>query len=95
MNYYQFPKALLNAKVSANVKLCYMLMYDMLRANKANKQKLISQQAYIQVKRKTLAIKMQLSESQTKRILKELKESGLIIAERYGNETTAYYLMLR
>lgn len=70
----------------------YMVMYDMLRANKANKDKPLSQKNYVQVKEKNLAYKMGISERQCRRILAELKENKLILADRWGNETTMYYL---
>lgn len=69
-----------------------MVMYDMLRANQANKDKAISQKNYIQVKQKTLAIKLDLTERQTRRILTELEENKLITADRWGNDTKMYYL---
>ena len=99
-NYIQFPKKLLNCSyISAQAKILYCVLYDLKRAQKAGYEKKYGLKATtpstegVEVKQKTLAIKMGLSLSQIKRVLQELKTEGLISSERWGNDIARYYIV--
>lgn len=99
-SYIQFPKKLLTCSyISAQAKILYCVLYDLKRAQKAGYKKEYGLEAPtpstegVEVKQKTLAIKMGLSLSQIKRVLQELKTEGLISSERWGNDVTRYYIV--
>lgn len=93
MNYYQFPKTLLlHNEISANAKICYMLLYDMQRANKSNEKKLMCEKNSICIRQATIAYKLKLSERQVQRILNELEKNKLISRCRYKNDITQYII---
>lgn len=86
--YIQFPKKLLQCSyLTAQAKILYCVLYDIQRAQKAGSEK-----PYTEVRQKTLAVKLGLSLSQTKRLIKELTEARLLTVERYGNEVSRYYV---
>lgn len=88
MTYLQFPKKLLQISyISANAKILYCVLYDMKRAQKAKSKK-----NYAEVKQKTLALKMNLSERQIINLLNELEKNKFITRERYSNMTTFYFI---
>lgn len=98
-NYIQFPKRLLQCSyISAQAKILYCVLYDLKRAQKAGNEKKYGLKAPtpstegVEVKQKTLAIKMGLSLRQLQRVSQELKTEGLISVERWGNDIARYYI---
>lgn len=99
-SYIQFPKRLLQCSyISAQAKILYCVLYDLKRAQKAGYEKKYGLSADtpstegVEVKQTTLAIKMGVSLRQLQRLLQELKEEGFISSERWGNDTTKYYIV--
>lgn len=98
--YIQFPKKLLSCSyISAQAKILYCVLYDLKRAQKAGYKKEYGLETPtpstegVEVKQKTLAIKMGLSLRQLQRVSQELKSEGLISSERWGNDVTRYYIV--
>lgn len=99
-NYIQFPKRLLQCSyISAQAKILYCVLYDLKRAQKAGYEKKYGLKTTtpstegVEVKQRTLAIKMGLSLRQLQRLLQELKDKELISSDRWGNDIARYYIV--
>lgn len=93
--YIQFPKKLLQCSyISAQAKILYCVLYDLQRAKRAEggMSRPTPSTEGVEVKQKTLALKLGVSDRWIRKILQELKDEKLVSVERWGNDIARYYI---
>ena len=82
IQYYQFPKFLLELPLSQNARIIYMLLYDRARISRKNNWADEYERVYAVFPIEELSQKTGKCKSSVKKALKELDDAGLLILER-------------
>ena len=84
MQYYQFPKFLLELQLSQNASIIYMLLYDRARISRKNNWTDECGRVYVVFPIEELSQKTGKCKSSVKKALKELDDAGLLIRKFGG-----------
>ena len=84
IQYYQFPKFLLELMLSQNARIIYMLLYDRARISRKNNWADEDGRIYAVFPIEELSQKTGKCKSSVKKALKELDDAGLLIREFGG-----------
>ena len=84
MQYYQFPKFLLELPISQNARIIYMLLYDWARISRKNNWTDECGRVYVVFPIEELSQKTGKCKSSVKKALKELDDTGLLIRKFSG-----------
>ncbi len=84
MQYYQFPKFLLELQLSQNARIIYMLLYDRARISRKNNWTDEDGRVYAIFPIEELSQKTGKCKSSVKKALKELDDAGLLIRKFGG-----------
>lgn len=84
MQYYQFPKFLLELQLSQNARIIYMLLYDRARISRKNNWTDEDGRVYTIFPIEELSQKTGKCKSSVKKALKELDDAGLLIRKFGG-----------
>lgn len=84
MQYYQFPKFLLELQLSQNARIIYMLLYDRARISRKNNWTDECGRVYVVFPIEELSQKTGKCKSSVKKALKELDDAGLLIRKFGG-----------
>ena len=84
MQYYQFPKFLLELPLSQNARIIYMLLYDRARISRKNNWADEYERVYAVFPIEELSQKTGKCKSSVKKALKELDDVGLLIRKFGG-----------
>lgn len=84
MQYYQFPKFLLELQLSQNARIIYMLLYDRARISQKNNWTDEDGRVYAIFPIEELSQKTGKCKSSVKKALKELDDAGLLIRKFGG-----------
>lgn len=95
MQYYQFPKFLLELQLSQNARIIYMLLYDRARISRKNNWTDECGRVYVVFLIEELSQKTGKCKSSVKKALKELDDAGLLIRKFGGfSKPRHMYVML-
>ena len=84
IQYYQFPKFLLEVSLSQNARIIYMLLYDRARISRKNNWTDECERVYVVFPIEELSQKTGKCKSSIKKALKELDEAGLLVRKFGG-----------
>ena len=82
--YYQFPKFLLEMKLSQNARMIYMLLYDRFRLSQKNGWANERDEVYLVYPRQELAETLQMGRKRITAAMRELAEHALLWEQNGG-----------
>ena len=96
IQYYQFPKFLLELQLSQNARIIYMLLYDRARISRKNNWTDEDGRVYAIFPIEELSQKTWKCKSSVKKALKELDDAGLLIRKFGGfSKPRHMYVMIQ